>query len=332
MAAGSLRARPGLPTLLATADEASAYVGRHRGRRRDCHGRFSPMTHRAVISGFATMDYVLATARPLRGPETLLATARVEDAWPRAGGAALYAAAPMSRLGHSVSPIVTIGGDANGDRYLDACGRAGVQLDGIVRETNARTPSCVLIYHDVGGYSCLLDVGGATPAKLSHQQVGLVQEAQLLVVAAALPTVTREILQLARRDQTLAWIFKDDSACFPDDLRHSLGERANIVFCNAGERSWIGDATRTGPIIIETRGAEGVLVEESGRAELLTTAPIVVSDATGAGDTLAGEVLGRILSGETSLRDAVLLGMAAAGTLLVQRAAAESARRPDTTG
>jgi len=62
-----------------------------------------------------------------------------------------------------------------------------------------------------------------------------------------------------------------------------------------------------------------VLVERSGLRSHLPAAPVRVRDATGAGDTLAGEVLALLLSGESDLDCAVQRGMNAVRNLLLAR-------------
>jgi ribokinase len=71
--------------------------------------------------------------------------------------------------------------------------------------------------------------------------------------------------------------------------------------------------------IIETRGADGVLLESPGTLLELRCDAVKVDDATGAGDTFAGEVLAIMLSGEANLESALTRGMEAARDLLLAR-------------
>ncbi len=120
----------------------------------------------------------------------------------------------------------------------------------------------------------------------------------------------------------LAWIAKDDPACFPPDLVARLTARAEVVFCNAGERAWLESGREgtapVGQVLFETRGAGGVHVEAAGEVFGLPVTPLTVNDATGAGDTFAGAALAGLLAGVPP-RAAAEVGIAAAGTLLAAR-------------
>jgi hypothetical protein len=97
-------------------------------------------------------------------------------------------------------------------------------------------------------------------------------------------------------DARVAWIFKDDPACFPPDLAARLAGRADVVFCNAGERAWL-EMSRSSPrpagqILFETRGADGVLIEDGPERFEQPVALVRVNDATGRGRHLRRRGLG----------------------------------------
>lgn len=268
----------------------------------------------AVVAGFATIDYVVRVEGDFSGRGTLLMRG---GAWPRAGGAALYASAALARAGVVAAPLTWIGDDADGEAYRAAC----VALDGVAVTPGAPSTRCLLIYNTDGTYGCLLRPG---PAELTDAQLRLVAEADWLVVAAGPPAILHRLLDL--EGPRLAWIAKDDPACFPPDLVARLTARARVVFCNAGERDWL-ESGRTGPvpagqILFETRGGEGVHVEAGGEAFDLPVTPLTVDDATGAGDTFAGAALAALITGG-SPRAAAEAGIAAAGALLAARQAVE---------
>ena len=80
-------------------------------------------------------------------------------------------------------------------------------------------------------------------------------------------------------------------------------------------------------ILVETQGADGALVEWDGCRERVPVRPVEAMDATGAGDTLAGATLARLLSGETDPVAAVAHDVRCARRMLQQRGAAD---RSDT--
>jgi ribokinase len=271
-----------------------------------------------VVAGFATVDYVVQVEGDFTGRGTRLMR---EAAWPRAGGAALYASAALVLADVEAAPLTWIGDDADGDAYLAACREAGVVSDGVARLDSAPSTRCLLIYNADGSYGCLLRPG---PAGLTPAQEQLVATTSWLVIAAGPSELSRRLLDVFPAAGRLAWIVKDDPACFPADLAARLADRADVVFCNAGERAGLEagrqGARPSGQLLFETRGAAGVRVEAGGEAFDLPVAPLTVADATGAGDTFAGGALAVLVAGG-SPREAARAGVAAAEALLRRRSA-----------
>ena len=269
---------------------------------------------RVAVAGFATIDYVVRVEGDFSGRGTLLMR---EAVWPRAGGAALFASAALAKAGVPAAPLTWTGDDADGEAYRAACRAADVALDGLAVQPGAPSTRCLLIYNADGTYGCLLRPG---PADLTVAQLRLAAEAEWLVIAAGPPAIVSRLLEV--EGPRLAWIAKDDPACFPAELVARLTTRAEVVFCNAGERAWL-EARRTasapsGQILFETRGADGVRVEAAGGMLDIPVMPLTVEDATGAGDTFAGAALAALISG-ASPRAAAEAGIAAAGALLGAR-------------
>lgn len=264
---------------------------------------------RAAVAGFATIDYVVQVESDFTGRGTRLMR---EAAWPRAGGAALYASTALAKAGVSATPLTWIGDDADGAAYRAAC----ALLDGVAVMPDAPSTRCLLIYNADGTYGCLLRPG---PAELTDVQLRLAAQAEWLAIAAGPPEITARLLDI--EGPRLAWIAKDDPACFPPELVARLTARAEVVFCNAGERAWL-EAGRAAPkppgqILFETRGADGVHVEAGETFDLPVT-PLAVDDATGAGDTFAGAALAALITGAPP-HAAAEAGIAAAGDLLAAR-------------
>ena len=265
------------------------------------------MQKRAVVSSFATLDYVMTTAAPAVEAGTTPGRI-VASAWPRAGGAAFYAARRLAAYGHMAHPLVAIGSDAGGGAFLRACRSDGVATDGITVQHGGRSPTCVLLYHQGGPYTCLLDCGTSPPAAPSVDQAALIAQADLVAIAAGPPATTAAILAQVRPAQTVAWIVKDDPACFPESLRRDLTARADFIFFNAAERALV-DLARPNfcrkQWMIETHGANGVVMQQGRTSAHLPVTRVAAEDPTGAGDTLAGSVLAQILSGKEDVAEAL---------------------------
>ncbi|MFN5783982.1 MAG: PfkB family carbohydrate kinase, partial [Novosphingobium sp.] len=126
-------------------------------------------------------------------------------------------------------------------------------------------------------------------------------------------------------NRQVSWITKLDQRCFPEELCRRLAARANLIFCNASEREFIeaafeGHRPKT-QIIVETLGSAGVLIDSADGRRVIPTTAIKAHDTTGAGDTLAGEVIAQLCLGNTCMDEAVVRGMNAAKDLLASRSA-----------
>lgn len=278
------------------------------------------MVSTVVVAGFATLDYVARADGVFTGRGTLSMRQGAPDAWPRAGGAALYASAALTRAGVVATPLTWIGEDVDGQAYLAACRAARVAPDGVAVISGAASTRCLLIYSEGGEYGCLLRPGTTW---LDQRQARMAAAAPWFVVTAGPQDIMRRLLQAAPACQGLAWIAKDDPACFPADMVATLTARVQVVFCNRDERAWL-EAGRTSPrpaeqILFETRGAEGVRVERGGEIFHAPVEPLaMIDDATGAGDTFAGAALAALIGGADPLA-AARAGTAAARALLASR-------------
>ena len=281
------------------------------------------MSKKIVVSGYATLDYVVQLHAPFHGTGTAMGEFGVSEAWPRAGGAALYASRRIAATGHRAFPLTWIGDDGDGGHYLRACQRSQVCCDAIDQIRGVKTPRCVLIYRPDGDYGCLLDTGAHGREGLSASQAKVLGSADHLCIAAGPPAATAALLEAYPPDADMGWIAKLDAMSFPANLRAALARRARLVFCNASEREFIESARDCkrpdNQIIIETLGSAGVLVDCADGRRVLSTMALTTHDTTGAGDTLAGETMAQFLTGQVTIETAVERGMAAARALLTSR-------------
>lgn len=275
------------------------------------------------MSGYATLDYVVQLDAPFYGTGTATGELGVSDAWPRAGGAALYASRRIAAVGHRAFPLTWIGDDGDGGHYLRACQRSQICCDAVDQVRGEKTPRCILIYRPDGDYGCLLDTGFHGREGLSAAQAETLAVADHLCISAGPPAVTRTLLEAYSADAELSWVAKFDALSFPEELRAALARRARLIFCNASEREFIEtsrDCERPErQIIIETLGSAGVLVDSCEGRRVIPTQALTTHDTTGAGDTLAGETIAQYLTEQVTIEGAVEFGMAAARHLLVSR-------------
>lgn len=271
-----------------------------------------------IISGYATMDYVVHADGAFDGSGTMTMRTAGDADWPRPGGAVLYAGRQLAAAGHRVVPVTWVGADADGTLLRSAMEAAGLETGAIAVQPGGDTTRCLLIYQRDGGHGCLIRPG---PASLPPPQDAAVIGADLLVVTAGPVAATKNLLATIPPAARVAWIVKPDPACFPPDLAATLARRADWLFCNQGERAWLDRHRPTVPdtqILFETQGAAGVVVTVGAGSTRLPTRPLAVTDATGAGDSFAGAVLAGLLAGDAPAA-AAACGMAAAARLLRRR-------------
>ena len=278
---------------------------------------------RIVVSGYATLDYVVQLSGPFHGTGTVTGELGLSGAWPRAGGAALYASRRIAAAGHRAFPLTWIGDDGDGGHYLRACQRAQICRDAIDQRGGAKTPRCILLYRPDGDYGCLLDTGFEGRETLTDGQIDVAAAADHVCIAAGPPGPTADLLDACSPATGVSWIAKLDPVSYPPGLRARLAQRAGLIFCNASEREFI-ESVREGKrpedqIIVETLGSAGVLIDCRHGRRVIPTAPLRTHDTTGAGDTLAGEVIAQYIAGQMAIEAAVEHGMAAARSLLVSR-------------
>lgn len=279
--------------------------------------------HNVVISGYATLDYVVQLVDDFHGYGTVTGELGVSGAWPRAGGAALYASRRVAAAGHRAFALTWIGDDGDGGHYLRACQRSKICCEAIDQRRAVKTPRCVLIYNPNGDYGCLLDTGFEEKETLTEQQRTIVQQAHHLCISAGPPQVGAAIIAAYPDNRPVSWIAKLDRQVFPQSLCDKLAQRAQLIFCNASEREFVEEAYNghrpTDQIIIETLGSAGVLIDAPDGKRVIPADAIKAHDTTGAGDTLAGEVIAQYVSGIVTIDEAVRNGMAAAKDLLASR-------------
>lgn len=276
-----------------------------------------------VVSGYATLDYVVQAETPFQGSGTVPAAVGVSGAWPRAGGAVLYASRRIAAAGHRAVALTWLGEDGDGDYYRGACESAGICCDAIEQRQGTRTTRCILIYQPDGRHGCLLDAGGNVGNEsLSDRQSNILGAANHICISVGPPAATASLLETCPQATGLSWIAKLDVGAYPAALRSNLAARAHIIFCNADERDFI-ESARTGArsssqIIIETHGSAGVRIDCRDGVRFIPANAIRAYDATGAGDTLAGEVIAQLLNA-VPIDQAVTQGMLSARELLASR-------------
>ncbi len=271
-----------------------------------------------VVTGFASLDYPVSLAGMAKGDCTTLISDRDPEAWPRLGGCSAYVATAVARKGIAAAPVSWVGSDDAAELYCDALRTEGCETAGVARIQAARSPVALLAYQADGSCVCLYDPAFGGAEILTPAQSELISAARHLAITVGPPQLTAQILALRHPQSTLYWILKSDPACFPPDICAALSAAAAVIFCNRSERDMIS-STRAEAVIVETGGTKGVTVLADGKTSTCPVEPLIISDTTGAGDTLAGGFIAAMMSGETDPLEAAKQGITAVRELLEKR-------------
>ncbi len=276
--------------------------------------------NQVIVAGYASLDYALLLETPARPGWTSRILSRSREQWPRPGGCPYYVANAMAQDGLAASVVTWIGDDAMGNVYRQQCQSSGIGIGGIGITEGGSTLTSILAYQQDGDCACLVDFGNVD-MQASTRQLALAKAAQLACFTVGPPEAGLALLQAVRDDAAVAWVAKNDAESFPQALRRQLGQRAQYIFCNAAERPWIDEAIAgrpTPPLIVQTNGEQPVLLDHGGQTAQVPVQPLVIADATGAGDTLAGATLAALVRG-CAPPAAVAAGCSAAHALLSHR-------------
>ena len=279
---------------------------------------------RAVVTGYASIDYPAVLNGYFKADHTVLIRERSSDVFPRPGGSHLYVGRCLAEAGIDTSLVTWIGDDDLGLVFRSRTSDDGINTDGIAVVSPGLTPVCFLIYQEDGSCCCCFDPGFMGKETLTPRQADLIKGAELLCITVGPPDIGAQALELASDGAMIAWVAKNDPVSYPERLRTSLGQRADYIFCNIHEREWINAALsgreKPPPLIIQTNGAANVKVEQGNEVYESPVKSLKFNDASGAGDTLAGGSLATMMNGEINKKSIAEAGIAAASALLKQRA------------
>ena len=278
---------------------------------------------RAVVTGYASIDYPAVLDGFFKPDHTVMIKQRPADAFPRPGGCPIYVARPLAASGCRTTMVTWVGVDTMADMFRSSAAEDGIDTGGIATIDSGVTPMCFMIYQEDGSCCCCFDPGMLGQEALDSTQTELIRNADMLCVTVGPPDIGMQALDLVSDECTVAWVAKNDPLSYPESLRDALGKRDDFVFCNVHEREWIDAAMlgreRPEAMIIETDGAKPVKADFKGKVEYLDVPKLSFNDASGAGDTLAGGCLAAIAGGETDVKAIAAAGIATSTALLQRR-------------
>lgn len=275
------------------------------------------MTYLAV-TGYASIDYVVGLASRIMDDQTTLISSRDPATWPRAGGCPTYVAAAAVHSGQEAHAVCWVGDDEAGHEFKQELASKGVGIEGVATLAGRCSPTAILAHQPDQRCACLFDPSFPGEEQLNARQARILSDASHICVTAGPPHLLEDILRCRADRARLYWVLKRDLHAFPAALRDALSRQANVVFCNSAERDLIGQTARD-TIIVETGGEHGGKVQTGDLRETVEVERLEISDATGAGDTLAGGFIAAEMASRAAPVEALRKGLSSTWDLLVAR-------------
>jgi sugar/nucleoside kinase (ribokinase family) len=279
---------------------------------------------RAVVLGYASADHAVRVDALPAPDSTAIVRARLGTPWPRLGGCGPVIAAHLARAGLDAACVSWVADDAAGRRTRAALAYAGVDVAPIV-VAGTRTASSQLVYAADGRAICIYDPGDAVGDGLHDAQASAIAAADLVCLTVAPAAATGAALDHMPAAATLVWSVKADRDAYPPELVARLLERADVVAFAHGERPFLAEqlgcepAFRADALVVETRGAAGVVWRRGAETGEAAVQPIAVADTTGAGDAFVAGIVTRLVQDQRDAAAAVAAGIANSRALLEAR-------------
>jgi len=273
-----------------------------------------------VVTGYASMDYVVALNGFVQVDKTTLVSHRDSTAWPRLGGCVSYVSVAAALAGHRVTPISWVGSDRDADAFRDGLNKLNISTAGIHRQSDSASPVAMLIYQADGSCSCLFDRAFSGTEILAPTQLDAIGRADHLCLTAGPGHLMDPILNARKPSAKLYWVLKNDVSCFTPQICERLSSEADVIFGNCAESHMIDGLTSQSTTIVTTNGTAGVDIYTGGLHIETKVNYVETNDPTGAGDTFAGGYIGALIGGGTTQKQAAIIAANSVSQLLMSRA------------
>ena len=273
-----------------------------------------------VVTGYASMDYVVALNGFVQVDKTTLVSHRDSTAWPRLGGCVSYVSVAAALAGHRVTPISWVGSDRDADAFRDGLNKLNISTAGIHRQSDSASPVAMLIYQADGSCSCLFDRAFSGTEILAPTQLDAIGRADHLCLTAGPGHLMDPILNARKPSAKLYWVLKNDVSCFTQQICERLSSEADVIFGNCAESHMIDGLTSQSTTIVTTNGTAGVDIYTGGLHIETKVNYVETNDPTGAGDTFAGGYIGALIGGGTTQKQAAIIAANSVSQLLMSRA------------
>jgi sugar/nucleoside kinase (ribokinase family) len=250
------------------------------------------------------------------------------------GGSTANAIIAIAQFGGQTFYSGKVGGDRNGDFYLNDLQAASVDYHAEKSRDEGMTGSClVMITPDADrtlntflGVSATLSPDDLVPEAITASDYVYFEAYSVLSPTTRAASIRmREIAEQNGVKTALSFSDPGTMVHFHDDLREILGSGVDLLFCNRQEAlSWV--QTDNMDIAIDslkkiartfaiTLGAEGALVYDGTQLHNIAPCKVQAVDTSGAGDMFAGTFLFGITQGKDFPTAGKLASLAAAAVV-----------------
>jgi ribokinase len=288
-----------------------------------------------VVIGSSNTDMVIKTERLPAPGETILGG----NFFMNAGGKGANQAVAAARLNGNVSFIVKVGNDVFGKQAIELFANENINTEYIFIDD--KNPSGVaLITVDVKGENCIAVAQGAN-AFLSPEDIQraikVLEQADIILVQLEIPIETIEYIADVASQMHIPLILNPAPAC---KLSDQLLSKVSVITPNGTEAELLTgihitdvDSAKLAAallyekgidIVIITLGAEGALLYQNEKYNLIPSLTVNVVDTTAAGDVFNG-ALAVAISEKHAMVDAIQFANCAAAISVTRLGAQASA-------
>jgi ribokinase len=255
-----------------------------------------------------------------------------------AGGKGGNQATAAACLGSEVSMVGRVGSDGFGDRLITELKNVGVDVEGVLRDTEQPTGSALIVVDSHGRKQIAVAPGAnyAIGNEELERMARLLDREAVLVLQMEIPVVSvRKAMMLAKQSGARVIL----NAAPATHVTTAMLRGLDLLVANAQEAGQLLEtnvvsmggarraAMRAGSLgvgsFIVTMGAEGSVVYTQGTVEDVRAHSVETVDATGAGDAFVG-ALAASLARRLRIKDAAPIA-AAAAAVATTKAGAQSA-------
>ncbi|MCL6432709.1 MAG: ribokinase [Leptolyngbyaceae cyanobacterium HOT.MB2.61] len=288
-----------------------------------------------IVFGSINMDLVTQTPRLPEAGETLLGS----HFFTTPGGKGANQAVALAKLGIPTQMVGRVGDDAFGQELLEELRAAGVQIDSVLVDGDARSGVAIIIVAD-GGKNQIVGVLGAN-GQMNNEDVErlieLLPQADALLLQLEVPIAVVRAAAKAAHEAGVRVILDPapvqttqltDLYPLVDILVPNEVEAGQLVGFPVNNQETAAIAAHhlhhqgANTVIIKL-GAQGVFCATADETFFTPAFSVNAVDTVAAGDAFAGGLVAALVEG-LSLRQAVVWG-AAAGALAVTKEGAQTA-------